>query len=242
MWSVRWGRGYAGRHSVVLCSLTFGTIEAPRSNPSIPQTPQANFAAACPLPCRRPSFSPGVSTCSPDRARPLSRCHPPQPGAQEREAFGAVRASRSPFDPQAPQDNCFAACPRHNVMLTSPPANRGSPRVSECPPPVDLPGSPPLPPPPRRARGVCPFGSGLSQPASRQFRPLFYGGAVRAKFPPHPSSGAVRAPRRAQQHGRRAGGRLPPDDILQATSSHHISYTHTHTHTHTYISRYHDSF
>jgi hypothetical protein len=33
----------------------------------------------------------------------------------------------------------------------------------------------------------------------------------------------VGAPRRALQHGRRAGERLPPDDILQATSSHHMA-------------------
>ena len=62
----------------------------------------------------------------------------------------------------------------------------------------------------------------LIQPASRQFRPLFYGGAGRAKSPPHPSSGGRERPRGAQHHGRRAGERLPPDDVLQATSSHHI--------------------
>ena len=189
----------------------------PESHLSLPQfgTP----------PYRRPSSSLGVSV--PERPRPPLRCHPPLTGAHEREAFGAVGTFRCPFSPQTPQDNRFAACPRHNVMPPSPCslADHGSPRIPECPPPVDLPGSPPLPPPPRRARGVCPFGSGLSQPASRQFRPLFYGGAVRAKFPPHPSSGAVGAPRRALQHGRRAGERLPPDDILQATSSHHISRT-----------------
>ena len=126
------------------------------------------------------------------------------------------RHPRSPSVPQAPQDNWpitpMTACPRHSKMLSAPPslADRGPPRIPEFPPPVDLPGSPPLTPPPRRAGSSLPTGSGLIQPASWQFWPLFYGGAGRAKFPPHPSSGAVRAPRRAQKHGRRAGGSLPP--------------------------------
>ena len=200
------------------------SVSTPESHLSLPQfgTP----------PYRRPSSSLGVSV--PERPRPPLRCHPPLTGAHEREAFGAVGTFRCPFSPQTPQDNRFAACPRHNVMPPSPCslADHGSPRIPECPPPVDLPGSPPLPPP-RRAGGSRPFGSGLIQPASRQFRPLFYGGAGRAKFPPHPSSGGRERPRGAQHHGRRAGERLPPDDIIP--SYHHITTVHNTIRHHTYI-------